>query len=332
MLSNAEQYREIKPKFERLKNNVVQVLQQLVEDKEIPIFSIESRVKDEKSFLEKVVRKKYASPFKEMDDLCGVRVICYYHEDIEKICRIVEDEFHVIQRENKREQLDDDQFGYASYHYVIDLKDEWLAHPSARGLEGLRVEIQIRTMLMHTWSAISHKLLYKRGSDVPSQFTRKLNRLSALIELADEQFDSMKNVKTIYREKLSESREGFDVLAELNSDSLIALRQYYFADRRYADGDIPILLDEVKSLGYNLKRIVDSIELCLPYLKDLETEEADYAETDLPMWGFTGTIRTVLDLVDDGYWETRQMNMPDYVRDAVNKHRSIMRQGKNSEF
>lgn len=60
--------------------------------------------------------------------------------------------------------------------------------PLFRDCDGLKVEEQLRTILMHVLAAISHKLLYKRENDAPNVLKRKLNRLSALIELADEQF------------------------------------------------------------------------------------------------------------------------------------------------
>ncbi|EJM20671.1 hypothetical protein PMI21_01017 [Pseudomonas sp. GM18] len=300
-----DEYRDIKPKFERLRVNIESVLKQIVSERKIPVFAIESRLKDDESLSGKVVRKSYKSPLEEIDDLCGLRVICYYQEDISSICKIVENEFDVLQRENKKDSLDDNQFGYSSYHYVVALKKEWLAHPNARGLEGLRAEIQIRTMLMHTWSAISHKLLYKREADVPYQFKRQLNRLSALIELADEQFDAIKNIKTQYIDSFSLADKSVDDTSELNSDSLVAIHQRYFKERDYDDGEIPSLLEEIRSTGYSLKRFIECVELCLPIMPDMEEEESALGEDPLPMWTFAGAIRTVLDLTSDEYYNER---------------------------
>ncbi|MCY1267817.1 hypothetical protein D9M69_430700 [compost metagenome] len=319
-----EQYKDLKPKLERLEANILTTLKQIINKKETPIFAIESRVKENESLINKIARKNYQSPFEEIDDLCGIRIICYYQEDISNICKIIESEFEILKKENKQDDLKDNQFGYSSYHYIIQLKKEWLVYPTARGLDNLRAEVQIRTMLMHTWSAISHKLLYKIKSDVPPQFIRKLNRLSALIELADEQFDAIKNSKAQYHNDLSNSPEGFDSSAELNSDSLIALHKHYFNNRTYSDNDIPSLLDEIRYSDYTLKQLVNSIELCLPVLNNMEKEEADGIEANLPMWNFPGVIRTILDLTSEKYFEARSNSLPHELHDIRNKYRKII--------
>lgn len=322
----AQQYRDVKPKFNRLKESIVGVLQQLIEGQKIPLFAIESRVKDEVSFLDKIVRKGYVSPLDDIDDVCGVRIICYYQEDIGRLCEIIDKELNVLKKEDKRDQLEDNQFGYTSYHYVVSLKDGWMEYPSVRGLQGLKVEIQIRTMLMHTWSAISHKLLYKRESDVPPQFKRQLNRLSALIELADEQFDAIKNVKMIYKEELAEIQGAFDYSVELSSDSLVALHQRYFENRTFSDDSISDLLGEIMLAGFNLKQLVENIELCLPYMPELEAAEAEGAfdSMELPMWNFTGAIRTILDLCSESYFKRRSDTLPHDVLELREKYRSII--------
>lgn len=318
------QYRELKPKAERLMGNLVDALEGMIAQKKVPIFAIESRIKDENSLLEKFTRKGYEAQIENIDDLCGIRVICYYQTDIDITCKLIDDEFDVISKQDKQDELDDNKFGYRSFHYVVKLKNEWLTHPAARGLDGLKAEIQVRTMLMHTWSAISHKLLYKRASDVPPQLRRKLNRLSALIELADEQFDAIKDMKIEYKNDFSRLDQDFSDLDELNSDSLLALRDRYFNERNYNDEDIPSLLENIREAGFTLKALVDNIEHAFPILNDMEIEEADCADTELPMWGFSGVIRTILDLTSDNFYYSREDTLPDYVRDSREKYRQIL--------
>lgn len=319
-----QQYREVKPKLDRLRVNLLAALEDMVDQKKIPIFAIESRVKDEESLLEKIVRKGYNAKIENIDDLCGIRVICYYQTDIDLVCRLIDDEFHVVSKQDKQDELDDNKFGYRSFHYVVTLKDEWLAHRSARGLDGLRAEIQVRTMLMHTWSAISHKLLYKRVSDVPPQLRRKLNRLSALIELADEQFDAIKDMKIEYQNDFSRFDQGLSHLSELNSDSLLALRDRYFSERNYNDDDIPSLLEDIRSAGFDLKTLVENIEYTSSVLNDMERDEAEGADSELPMWGFSGVIRTILDLTSDKYFNEREHTLPDFVLASRNKYRHVL--------
>ncbi|MFJ3413265.1 GTP pyrophosphokinase [Pseudomonas protegens] len=320
-----QQYRDVKPKLERLRVNIESVLKQIIDDKKVPLFSIESRLKDESSLASKAVRKHFENELDKVDDLCGIRVICYYQEDIKSICDIVEKEFCVLKKENKKDSLNDNQFGYTSYHYVVSLKEEWLSHPAARGLEGVRAEIQIRTMLMHTWAAISHKLLYKRESDVPAQFKRQLNRLSALIELADEQFDAIKNVKIQLVGEVSEKNSAVQVFSELTSDALVYIYQRYFENRKYDEEDISELLEEVRGAGFDFNNLVDKVELCLPVLDDLEREEAADDGDSLPMWSFTGAIRTILDLTSDSYFAERAEIFPEDYYTLTKKYRDRLR-------
>lgn len=319
-----QQYKDVKPLYERLRVNIKDVLDQILSEKKIPLFSIESRLKEEGSLANKTVRKQYEGSLDKIDDLCGVRVICYYQEDIESICSVVEEEFDVLQKENKKDALNDNQFGYTSHHYVVSLKKEWLSHPGARGLEGLRAEIQIRTMLMHTWAAISHKLLYKRESDVPPQFKRQLNRLSALIELADEQFDAIKNVKVLLVGELSESKSALREFQELSSDALVYIYQRYFSDRRHDDSEIPDLLEEIRSAGFDFNELVEKVELCLPILGDMEKEEAAETHDKTPMWKFSGVIRTILDLTSDAYFNPRAEAFQEDFYRITQKYRDLL--------
>lgn len=320
------EFRELKPKYERLSENIATFLSDFLRDKDIPIFSVESRVKDEQSFLNKVSRKGYSNPIDEIEDIVGVRVICYYQEDIEAICEIVNSEFNVCSEENKLEQLNYDQFGYSSYHYIVKLKEEWLEHPVARGLNGLKAEIQIRTMLMHTWSAISHKLLYKQESDVEPQFKRKLNRLSALIELADEQFNAIKNEKIIFQRAISIPDGEFDASAELSSDSLIAMYKHFFSDRDISENDIPDLVSEIRFCNYSLAEFIDAYKRCESFLDDMEQYEfQDQEGIDMPAWAFSGVVRTILDLTCDEYFEKRNSSFPQLVLESRDKFRKFVK-------
>lgn len=319
MTSTIQLYNELKPKLERLKVNIATALTQTIGEVSIPLFSVESRIKDEKSFTDKIERKRYSSPLDEIEDLCGLRVICYYQEDIKKICDIVEREFHILKKEDKRTNLNEDQFGYTSCHYIVQLREDWLAHPGARGLSGLKAEIQIRTMLMHAWAAISHKLLYKQEDDVPAQIKRQLNRLSALIELADEQFDSIKEVKSKITNHIFDARDTKEAAPELTSDSLLAIWKKYSPERKFDESDVSDLLKEIRIAKYDFRDLVKNIERCSPILPEMEREEADNAEKSLPMWTFGGLIRSVLDLTSETYYKRR--HHPGMFNDINQKYR-----------
>ena len=60
-----------------------------------------------------------------------------------------------------------------------------------RDYADFKVEIQIRTILMHAWAEIEHRLAYKKQAHIPSHLRRKFSRISAKLEEADEQFEEL---------------------------------------------------------------------------------------------------------------------------------------------
>lgn len=309
MNDHDQRYADNKPLYTRLKDNVTQILNGEISNRNIPLFNVESRVKDLKSFNEKIKSGGYLNPFDDIEDICGVRVICYYNSDMDIIEEIIKKEFVVISDSDKQKEAGDDKFGYASRHYVVKIKGDWLEVPIYRGLGELKVEIQLRTMLMHSWAAISHKLLYKKESNVPRELKRKLNRLSALIELADEQFEAIRIDKEIYFKNFEENFSEYtnpEVMDELlNSDNLTSLVQKFSPGREFSNSDVPRFLDEIEKYKLTVKDFYFSIKKAEDILGELETAEANFCEGELPLWNLVGYCRTIMDLTNDDYFEQR---------------------------
>lgn len=193
------QYDRVRPDYLRFTSKMESLLSDILQAKKIGYHLIEARTKDAASFREKIVHasKSYANPLEELTDFTGLRIITYYQDDAALIGELIKSEFEVDGSNSIEHSPVDAEFGYRSAHYVVRLSDnrsqlvEWV------GLTGLRAEIQVRTVLQHAWAAISHKLQYKRENDVPTQLRRKLFRLSALFELADDEFVSLRDASGI---------------------------------------------------------------------------------------------------------------------------------------
>jgi ppGpp synthetase/RelA/SpoT-type nucleotidyltranferase len=198
-------------------------LEQLVRDllarHKIDVVQIESRTKEVESFTQKLKRKagKYSDPLTQVTDLAGLRVITYYIEDVDAVVALLRKEF-AIDPENSRGLVasrDPDRFGYQSAQYVLRLSPERAALAEWEPFEGRCAEIQIRTALQHGWSAIDHKLNYKAEREVPRHLKRRLSRLSALLELADEEFaalrDATKDIAKEYRKEIARGHLDLDV-------------------------------------------------------------------------------------------------------------------------
>ncbi|WP_432592679.1 GTP pyrophosphokinase [Stenotrophomonas maltophilia] len=155
----------------------------------------ESRTKDVQSFRDKASRptKAYENPLDEITDLSGIRIIAYYQDEADQIGSLIEEEFAVDARNSVIHKPDGAEFGYLSRHYVVQLSSKRAMLSEWSGFAELKAEIQVRTVLQHAWAAVSHKLQYKREDDVPVPLRRKLFRLSALFELADDEFISLRS-------------------------------------------------------------------------------------------------------------------------------------------
>lgn len=94
---------------------------------------------------------------------------------------------------DKAAALDPDRFGYLSVHYTASLSPARRKLAEWRPYADIRAEVQFRTALQHAWSAVQHKLEYKSSIEAPRELRRRLFRLSALFELADEQFSELRD-------------------------------------------------------------------------------------------------------------------------------------------
>lgn len=226
MKDHIEAFIEIRPTYERFRARASELILELIKSEKIELASFESRTKTIESFKEKIKRKgnKYKDPIKEITDLCGLRLITYYTEDIYKIASVLEEEFE-IDKENSIDKTtiqNPDKFGYQSLHYIISVDKRRNKLVEWKKFKDFKIEIQIRSILQHSWAAIDHKLRYKTKGEVPSNLKRKIFRLSALLELADEEFLSIKNETIELNTKIDESIDKGELDIELNSISLIS--------------------------------------------------------------------------------------------------------------
>ncbi len=156
----------------------------------IPTAEVNARPKDSVSFAGKLIKKdKYTDPFHQVTDLVGARVVLHLESEVDAVCQWIVKNFEV-DRANSGDKLRDlgaDKFGYRSVHYVVEMRDK---KPDGvpPALIGLKAEIQVRTIAQHAWSDIGHDRVYKADCEIPDYWKREANRISALLEAADEEF------------------------------------------------------------------------------------------------------------------------------------------------
>ncbi len=300
-----QEYTDILSSYERLAINLEQALRGFLDEESINYLAISYRIKEFDSFAEKIGRKSYSKPFNQCEDICGLRIICYYPSDIERICQIIRKEFDVEQSVDKAALLGIQEFGYRSTHFIVKVNKRWLVAPNYRGLGSLKAEIQVRTILMHAWAEIEHKLAYKKQEQVPQEFKRKLSRLSAKFEEADEQFEELRNGLHEYRNRLAEQAKEigrFNENLDLNLDSLRAFLDFSFPKRTQSSPEeIRRLLEEIAAEELSIKDLIGAYNIASEFLPDFEDA---IVGTSTPYWSQVGALRAILYLGREGYAES----------------------------
>jgi putative GTP pyrophosphokinase len=197
------------------------LLRELLKAEKLEYAQIESRTKSPESLIEKVARKgeKYNDPLREVTDLTGLRVIVYFTKDVETVGSLIDQQFAIDWDNSVRQGADSDpdRFGYRSDHYVIRIGDR-ARYPEWAKFASNCAEIQVRTVMQHAWAAVDHKIRYK-SSDLPRNLQRRLFRLSALLEVADEQFASLQQERGLVTETYQHSmaQGNYDVSLDMLS-------------------------------------------------------------------------------------------------------------------
>lgn len=186
--------------YERIQANYV-VLQQTLEKvlnrlrKEwSPLAIVQARAKSVSSFAEKCLRKmdKYDDPANQLTDLCGGRVITPTQDEAETVCRQIRSLFSPVDEDDDtRRRYNLSAFGYLSVHFIVHFRadqTEMLGVKIPQEVVGLKAEIQVRTLLQHAHSEITHDRLYKSGFKPPAHCERDASRMAAMLEEADDTF------------------------------------------------------------------------------------------------------------------------------------------------
>lgn len=200
-----EEYRALKPMFEKMKDVVIRTLKESLRTNNIYVTALEARVKEEKSLAGKLELKGQKYMFlSDITDILGARVITFYSDEVDKISALVDTMFDVDWENSvdKRKIHDLDSFGYNSLHYICRIPKSLYQNPEFPELNEYRFELQMRTAMQHVWATMYHDTGYKSGVEIPREYIRNLNRLAGMLELADEQFSIIRTNINDYRRKV----------------------------------------------------------------------------------------------------------------------------------
>lgn len=209
----------------KLEETVMAMMNQMVSDNHFFVMEISHRTKEVASFEGKLKRKKGKySQLKDITDLVGIRIICYFSDTVDEIASKLASVFDIDWDNSidKRQTISATQFGYLSVHYICSLGEQ---ADCDEALKGIPFEIQMRTVLQHAWAEIEHDLGYKSEFGVPRAIRREFSQTASLLEIADRQFveirESSKNYTRLIREKIK-NNDAQEILLDR-----ISLREYF---------------------------------------------------------------------------------------------------------
>ncbi len=202
-----EEYRERYSVFQKIRQLVLDIINQRLSEIGLYVTAVEARVKTEESLAGKLELKgdKYTS-LSDLTDIVGARIIAFYTDDVDKIAALMEKTFELDKEcsVDKRKMHELDSFGYNSLHYICKIPKSLYSDSQCGMINEVRFEIQMRTALQHVWATLNHDTGYKTGVEVPREYLRSLNCLAGMLELADSQFSQIRTAINNYRRQVEQ--------------------------------------------------------------------------------------------------------------------------------
>ncbi len=204
-----EQWQAAKPAYQCWGDIVLKKLHELIASQVPPSqaghFSripTPPRLKDDQSLLQKAFfrpDKKYTDPFNDIEDKVGVRLVLLLEEHVRIMVQAIEAETEVWTairaRDHEAEkELNPYEFVYQSVHFVVRSKAGLFFTDGAPLPENIPCEIQVRTLLQHAHSEITHDALYKPSIKTTPIMKRAAAKSMALIEATSDYFTELNNL------------------------------------------------------------------------------------------------------------------------------------------
>ncbi|MBQ3508887.1 MAG: GTP pyrophosphokinase family protein [Peptococcaceae bacterium] len=175
-----------------------------------PIEHIETRIKNPKKTVEKLIRQGYPvsaqSARENLHDIGGIRVVCSFVEDVYEIYEKLAGQSDLTIKEVKDYIKYPKDNGYRSLHLLVEVP-VFMTDKTER----VTIEVQIRTIAMDFWASLEHKLYYKKGKVVPRQVLIGLNQCADLAALLDEKMQDIRNKMTPYLSEEERAMQAADM-------------------------------------------------------------------------------------------------------------------------
>ncbi|MFP4509703.1 MAG: tetratricopeptide repeat protein [Spirochaetaceae bacterium] len=209
---------ELRAWYKRVHNGYEKVLYQMQRDltellAEADMHpTVKYRIKSLDSLYEKARRRVASDDFTgdtfTVTDFIGIRVVCPFIEDIRHCEQLIEQNYEVVEREQKGAEYSFQEFGYESVHCLVKIPQHLCEGFNLGGQE--ICEIQLRTILQDAWAEVEHELVYKAEfTPFDEPLRRKLAALNANLSLSDIVFQEIRDYQRQLHLQLKRRRRSF---------------------------------------------------------------------------------------------------------------------------
>ena len=192
-MTNEQYYDFIQPyqNASQMMHTKLEILNQNLYDKTsaAPIHNLQERIKSKKSIEKKLQKLGHSDSVQNakdfLKDIAGMRVICYFIDDIYNLVNALKRQNELIIVKEKDYIKAPKPNGYRSYHVVIAVPVYYLDT-----MEYFPVEIQFRTMTMDLWASMEHRVCYKKMPEHRENLAEAFCQYAEILGKIEEQFEA----------------------------------------------------------------------------------------------------------------------------------------------
>lgn len=227
-------------------------------------FLLVNRTKDLVSIRDKIETGRYVS-FSALDDLVAFSVVIDTLGQEAEVRRFLRKAFRVHAIKSGGTLQDERSFDFDCTRVYCRLTDDAQLFDSE--VSGMMFEVQIRTLLQHAWSKITHPYVYK-SRVYDAKAGRLAAELMAQLEVADRSFSrfrtSSKSVKQVVRREMQRGSEITEMIDALVSSGVIPSELRPENGRRLGEN----IYLSIRDRGKNYDRARSIIEAFLTAQRD----------------------------------------------------------------
>uniref|UniRef100_UPI00405730D5 GTP pyrophosphokinase n=1 Tax=Agathobacter sp. TaxID=2021311 RepID=UPI00405730D5 len=152
------------------------------------IHNVQERIKSKESIEKKLLKKQKAETMENakdyLQDISGIRVICYFVKDIYRLVQTIKSQQDLIVIRESDYIKNPKPNGYRSYHMILGVPLYYID-----ATEYYPVEIQFRTLSMDLWASMEHRIVYKKDIKENKEMLEKLRNYADDLMEIEKQFE-----------------------------------------------------------------------------------------------------------------------------------------------